>query len=135
MTRISADEYKELVKKPKRGVTNAFGHFDSVIEYNRFTLLNDMLKKGVISGLERQVEFSFDLNGHHIGTYKCDFLFTLVATGERIVEDVKPVDKKAPSNSRRDVPLRLKMMKAFYGIDVKIITNMAIWPYSTLSRK
>lgn len=95
---------------------NAFGSWDSKDEFRRFLYLQDLEKKGTISNLENKVEYRFDLNGVHIAKFKPDFRYKL---GEKtIVEDFK--GNVIP----RDFKLRVKMLKAFFGLDVFIVTEV-----------
>lgn len=69
--------------------------FDSKKEYIRYLVLEDMQRKGEISGLQRQVPFvlvpPFQLNNiKYKGTkYVCDFMYRDTKTNRQIVEDVK----------------------------------------------
>ena len=86
--------------------------FDSKKEVRRYGDLKLLERAGDISRLELQPQYSFNGPFGHIGKYKADFRY--VRNGEVIVEDVKsPVTAK-----KTDYRLRVKMMKAFYNIDV-----------------
>jgi hypothetical protein len=69
--------------------------FDSKKEYLRYLVLEDMQRKGEISGLQTQVPFvlvpPFQLNGiKYKGTkYVCDFMYRDTKTNRQVVEDVK----------------------------------------------
>lgn len=85
------------------------GHiFDSTRERDRYLFLKGKLKEGVIKDLELQPEFELLPNQYETQikalktktkevqvlverslSYRADFIYTLVATGRRIVEDVK----------------------------------------------
>ena len=104
--------------KAKRNKMNAVqvrdpvhGLFHSKREHARYHVLLIMQRAKEIRGLERQVKFSFDLNGIHIGTYRADFVYF---KGEkRIVEDSKTEPSKTEAYG-----LRKRMMSAFYNIDI-----------------
>jgi len=97
--------------------TNAFGKWDSKDEFRRFLFLQDLEKKGTIQGLEIKNTWSFNLNGVHIGKFSPDFVFKV---GAHIVVE----DFKGGFAVSRDFPLRVKMLKAFYGLDVIIVKNV-----------
>ena len=44
-------------KYGNKKIVNAFGEFDSALEYRRFLVLKDAEGRGVISNLRRQVEY------------------------------------------------------------------------------
>lgn len=86
--------------------------FDSKKEARRYGDLKNMERAGEISRLELQPQYSFAGPFGHIGKYKADFRY--IRNGEVIVEDVK-----SPATAKKtDYRLRVKMMKAFYDIDV-----------------
>lgn len=91
------------------------GVFDSRIEYKRWCELLTMQRVGLIAKLERQITFELVVNDIRIGRFTADHRYVELSTGQTIVEDVKGV-------MVRDVGLRLRLMKAIYGIDVKL------WP-------
>ena len=88
--------------------------FDSQIEGQRYLMLKDLQEKGEIYGLERQPKFEMYVKGTYIGKYTADFDY--YDDSGRVVEDVKGM---APDAA---VSLRLKLVRALYGIDVQI------WP-------
>lgn len=88
--------------------------FDSKIESERYVMLKEMEERGEIYGLRRQTEFDMYVNKEFIGKYTCDFDY--MSDQGRVVEDVKGM---APNAAVR---LRLKLVKALFGIDVQI------WP-------
>jgi hypothetical protein len=49
--------------------------------------------------------------------YRADFAYVEVATGHRIVEDVK----SAPTAAKADFRMRQHLMKSVHGIDVRIV--------------
>jgi hypothetical protein len=86
------------------------GRFASQREHQRYCVLKLMQRAGQISNLERQVSFSFDLNGHHIGKYVADFVY--FEGGARVAEDSKGVETAA-------YRLKRQLMLAFYGITIR----------------
>ena len=82
-----------------------------------FAMKLDILRKASgkdrVIEIERQVTFSFDLNGHHICKYKPDFKVTY-SDGRIEYIDVKGMET-------REFSIKKKLLKAFYGIDVKIV--------------
>lgn len=94
----------------------------SAMEAWRCDELHLMQRAGVINELHAhpQPSWSLDVNGVHVGRYTADFdyLRPEKAVLLLVVEDVKG---GPPS---RDVALRLKLMKALYGIDVTIVRKV-----------
>lgn len=87
--------------------------FDSKKEGNHYCDLKLRQRAGEISDLELQVRYDFRHNGVLIGFYKPDFRY--MENGEQVVVDVKsPATRKNPAYR-----LKYKMMKAFYGIEIK----------------
>ena len=106
-------------KKPGRygankRFTNAFGSWDSKAEFERFLYLQSLEKKGVIQNLETKVKYTFEHNGVKIGSFSPDFRYRI---GPHVVIE----DFKGGFEVSRDFPLRVKMLKAFYGLDVHIV--------------
>lgn len=87
--------------------------FDSKKEGRRYQELKLLERAGEIFHLELQPRYDFHHNGVNLGFYKADFKY--VENGELVVEDVKSeITKKHPVYR-----LKKKMMKAFYGIEIK----------------
>lgn len=83
--------------------------FDPAIEGRRFRILKGDEALGLIADLRMQVAYPYEENGRHCFTYKSDFNYVLVATGEEVVEDVKGM--------KTDVyKLKKKLVEARYGI-------------------
>lgn len=95
---------------------NALGSWDSGKEYERFLFLQDLERKGTITDLERNVRFEFKHNGVRICGFKVDFGYRV--DGVRVVEDYKG------NVIHRDFKLRVKMLKAFEGLDVAIVQDV-----------
>lgn len=87
--------------------------FDSKREAARYSELKLLESQGAISNLTLQEPFAFRHSDILIATYKADFLYW--ENGERVVEDVKGM--KTPMYR-----MKKKMMKAFYGIDIREVT-------------
>lgn len=84
--------------------------FDSKAEAKRWCDLRTLELNGVISKLERQVRYDFEINGVKLGFYKADFRYRN-ERGVEVVEDVKGV--RTPMFA-----LKAKLMKALYGVIV-----------------
>lgn len=108
--------------------------FDSKKEMQRYVVLRQAEKDGLITGLTLQPRWELlpakkEQYVKHLKTkdkicertvtlpihYTADFSY--VKDGKLVVEDVKP----SPLLVSRDVPLRLKMMKYFHDIDVRLV--------------
>ena len=111
--------------------------FDSTKEYRRFLVLKQAQENGLISELTLQPKWEVlpakkETYVKHLKTkdkvcertlmlpihYTADFSY--MKDGELIVEDVK----STPKLLSRDVPLRLKLMKYFHGIDVRLVYDV-----------
>lgn len=122
ITQVAATEPELAEKAAKR--KNKYGaqptevggiRFASKKEAARYLQLQAMQQAGEIYDLAYEPRrYVFEHNGVRIGTYTPDFEYRL-ASGEHVVEDTK---SKA-TRKARDYGLRKKMMKAFYGIEVK----------------
>jgi len=119
--RMSAQQYREAVAKPKPG--NKFRAkrtvfdgitFDSKREAEVYGDLKLLERAGRISGFDRQRKFELIVSGEIIGTYKADFVFIDHAQDGRLrVVDVKGV-------MTRDFRRVQKIIKAAYNIDVEV---------------
>tara|TARA_R100000988_G_scaffold101245_2_gene73736 strand:+ start:877 stop:1251 length:375 start_codon:yes stop_codon:yes gene_type:complete len=90
--------------------------FDSKWEAERYGQLSSMVLGGVIKDLERQVKYDIIVNDQKICRYIADFVYTLIHENkkeEKIVEDAKGVQTA-------DFKLKKKLMKAVFGIEIKI---------------
>lgn len=67
--------------------------FDSILEKERYIVLLDFQKRGLISQLERQVNVKLTAYGHHICDFRPDFRYRKhTRDGERVVyEDAKGI--------------------------------------------
>jgi hypothetical protein len=94
--------------------------FPSKAERDRYHVLLAMQARGEISGLKRQPRWRFEINGHELKWqnraifYTADFEYHEAATGQRVVEDVKGF-------MTRDVHIRLALMRAVHGIEIRIV--------------
>lgn len=108
--------------------------FDSTKEGKRYLILKEAENKGLISELTLQPRWVLlpakkEQYVKHLKTkdkicertvtlpihYTADFSY--IKNGEFVVEDVKG----SPYTLSKDVPLRLKMMKYFHDIDVRLV--------------
>lgn len=113
---------KTTITKPKNGrygknkrFENNDGKWDSAGEWKRFVVLRDLEKKGIIRDLEVKSIYRFELNGVLIATLKPDFRYYIIGADD----DVLVVDDyKGGLAVTRDFKMRIKMLKAFYGIDL-----------------
>ncbi|MCP9494090.1 MAG: DUF1064 domain-containing protein [Pyrinomonadaceae bacterium MAG19_C2-C3] len=84
--------------------------FDSKLEAVFYNELKMRQLAGEISDLELQPRFDFEINGVKIGRYTGDFRYT--ENGKSVVADAKG------GWVSRDYPLRKKLLKALYNIDI-----------------
>lgn len=87
--------------------------FDSIHEANRWSFLKLLEKTGVIAALERQKVF--ELGGDPPISYRADFAYWDIETGEFVVEDAKS------SATAKDKVYRLKksLMKSIHNINIR----------------
>lgn len=115
---VLAEQAAEVVaKRNKYGAikTEVDGiTFDSKKEAARYLELKAFESLGLIANLELQPQYVFELNGVRITSYKPDFRYH-TPEGDTVVEDVKG----GRATQTRDYRIRKKMMKAFYGIEVR----------------
>ena len=137
--------------RPKYGnhkIKNAYGTYDSQLEYARFIFLSNREKEGEISGLRRQVEYllipaQYGTEIRHLKTkdkevrvmlerpcsYIADFVYE--RNGKTIVEDCKGEDKKYKgkrfSTETAAFKIKKKLMLYIHNIQIKIISSPTFW--------
>ena len=137
--------------RPKYGnhkIKNAYGTYDSQLEYARFIFLSNREKEGEITNLRRQVEYllipaQYGTEIKHLKTkdkevkvllerscsYIADFVYE--RNGETIVEDCKGEDKKYKgrtfSTRTADFNIKKKLMLWVHHIQIKIVSNPTFW--------
>lgn len=87
--------------------------FDSQAEGRRYMVLRDRLRKGEITDLAVHPSFALSVKGVLVGRYTPDFAYTVVATKERVVEDVK-----SKATITEAYKLRKKLMWACHRVRV-----------------
>jgi hypothetical protein len=90
--------------------------YDSKLEARVAHRIDQMKKaqgKERVTAVERQVSYSFDLNGIHICKYVCDFVITF-GDGRKEWWDAKGAEM-------REGRIKSKLMLAFFGITVKLV--------------
>ena len=87
--------------------------FDSKKEAARYAELQVLERAGAISGLRLKPKYEFVHNGVRIGAFTPDYEY--VEDGQLIVEDTKSPSTRRETSYR----LRKKMLKAFFGLDVR----------------
>lgn len=102
----------------KKSTHPEWGKFDSKGEMERFGFLKLMEQSGYLKDLRRQVSYPIVVNGQKICRYVADFVYTV--NGEEVVEDFKGF-------LTREAALKLKMIKAVYGFDVKLTKKTNEW--------
>ena len=137
--------------RPKYGnnkIKNAFGTYDSELEWSRYVFLANRQKEGEISDLRRQVEYllipaQYGTEIRHLKTkdkevrvllerpcsYIADFVYE--RNGKTIVEDCKGEDKKYKgkrfSTQTADFKIKKKLMLYIHNIQIKIISSPTFW--------
>lgn len=114
---------RRLIKANRTKVDGRW--FDSAREAARYVDLKAMEAAGEIRDLELQPKFPLVIKGRNVlirsrgypngrkATYKADFAYTVVATGEEVVEDSKGYDTPIAR-------LRRAVVEAIYGIRIKL---------------
>ncbi len=94
--------------------------FDSTKEKNRYLYLKELINRGLISNLQRQVRFDLiPTNNLHRGVYYVAD-FTYLKDNELIIEDVKPFDKKRQKFLvKSDYIIKKKLMYHLYKLKIK----------------
>ena len=100
-------------------IKTVHGWFDSQGELSRWLFLLDAARRGLIYGLERQIEYGLDVNGRHVCAYVADFVYRFKDARGRehtVVEDFKGM--------LTDVfRLKAKLFRAVYGYDIRVVKN------------
>lgn len=109
----------------KYGASRAFAkdgtRFHSKAERDRYEQLLLLKAGGEIENLERQVIYHFEINGQRLEwgnrpiRYTADFRYLDVRARQTVVEDVKGF-------LTNDALIRLALMKAVHGIDVRLVS-------------
>ena len=109
--------------------------FDSKTEAARYVVLKALERSGEISGLTVHPAFELALNGQRLGKFTADFrYFDKLASvegghgtwGTDTVEDVKGWKRSKKTGKmlprvNREFGIKVKLMKALYGIDVRVV--------------
>lgn len=129
-------------------IKNAFGTFDSSLEFARFVFLSNREKEGEITNLRRQVAYllipaQYGTEIRHLKTkdkevrvllerscsYIADFVYE--RNGKIIVEDCKGEDKKYRgrmfSTRTADFNIKKKLMLWVHKIQIRIVSNPTFW--------
>jgi len=104
-------------------------HFASKKEAARYGLLKMLQSGGVIRNLELQPKFTFEVNGRPVlirsegypngrrASFRADFAYVDIASGETIVEDVKGGKATLTEASQ----LRRALVEAQFGVVVRTV--------------
>ena len=112
-----------MTKKSKYGNQKIMRNgimWDSIAEWERYLLLKDQEKRGLITDLQRQVKFvlqdGFEFMGKRIQpiSYVADFVYYKADTKELVVEDVKGVQTP-------EFKIKRKMFMNRYGMDITLV--------------
>jgi hypothetical protein len=119
---LTCAEGIKALKGGKRRRGNKFGAiptqrdgiwFASGLEADGYSELKLREKAGEITDLELQVKYELTVNDVWVKTYTADYRYRLVADGTIVVSDAK-------GYKPREWGVIKRLMKACYGIDVKI---------------
>ena len=121
-------------------IKNAYGTFDSQLEFARFVFLSNRQKEGEISGLRRQVEYllipaQYGTEIRHLKTkdkevrvllerpcsYIADFVYE--RNGETIVEDCKGSKEIITETAK----IKKKLLLWVHGIRLRYIYSATQW--------
>lgn len=129
--------------RPKYGnnkIKNAFGTYDSELEWSRFVFLSNRQKEGEISDLRRQVEYllipaQYGTEIRHLKTkdkevrvllerpcsYIADFVYE--RNGKTIVEDCKGAKAIITETAK----IKKKLLLWVHGIELRYIFSATQW--------
>lgn len=121
-------------------IKNAFGTYDSELEWSRFVFLSNRQKEGEISGLRRQVEYllipaQYGTEIRHLKTkdkevrvllerpcsYIADFVYE--RNGKTIVEDCKGAKAIITETAK----IKKKLLLWEHGIELRYIFSATQW--------
>lgn len=105
------------MKRPKYGnkKCTAFGiTFDSLLERDRYLILKDYERQGIISGVVHQQSIDLIVNGVKVCRLEPDYQYAM--NGKHIVEDCK-----SPASITPTFQLKRKLLKAIHGLDIFIV--------------
>lgn len=85
--------------------------FDSGKEAGRYCQLRLMERAGIIQDLQLQVEYELNPGGTYSLKYIADFVYSIVTSGEQVVEDVKGFRTKEYKKKKR-------LMKKIHRIEI-----------------
>ena len=109
-------------------VNNEYGTFDSMGEYRTWLTLSQLRKaedpaERVVE-LERQIIYPLIVNGVTITRYIADFRVTYADGRVEVIDFKNPYLKNGKGKSTPPAQLfnmKVKLMKALHGIDVKVL--------------
>ena len=127
-------------KYGNKKIKNAFGTYDSELEWARFVFLSNRQKEGEISGLRRQVEYllipaQYGTEIRHLKTkdkevrvmlerpcsYIADFVYE--RNGKTIVEDCKGAKAIITETAK----IKKKLLLWVHGIELRYIFSATQW--------
>lgn len=125
---MKAAEFKEMYERARQKKRSKYGNkrvtvgdttYDSDKEAKHCEQLKLLQRAGKIHGLELQRRYPLKVNGLLITTYVCDAAFQ-DEKGRLHVQDVKGGKGGKDKGTRtREYIIKVKLMKAIYGIDVE----------------
>lgn len=143
MHKMSAAEYQKLITDQAANSRNGRygankrikteqGKFDSKGEWNRWKHLLELEKLGLIRNLRRQVRYDIEHNGESICAYVADFVYEakdiFLHNGVQIIGWSEVVEDFKGKIITPEFNLKRKLMKAFFGVTVIIVTRVTEAP-------
>lgn len=135
---ISVEEYRRILAHPKlrlgadtaprTDLLYAGYRFHSLLEVEVARALDLLLHNGTVAAWQRGESYELipATGGEPAITYTPDFAVAFGPAGAArlVVIEVKPADKRARSNARRDWPLRRRLFKWRYPeLDLRVISG------------
>lgn len=118
------DEEEESYSKYKNQIFEKEGvSWQSNWEYQVWLILKSIVKKGIITKLERQVEYKFIHNDIYITRFVADYKMNIRLQDGKILEGVVGDAKSETTGKMQRFGIQKKLMLAFYGEPIVVFTQ------------
>jgi hypothetical protein len=115
---VSSIRHAPKDKRSAYGIT-----FRSIPEMEHYGGLLQLQRRGIISALQYEPKFVFEVEGVIVGSYKPDFTF--IENGKLRCQDTKPWKRNKQGvlkpYLRRGFTRTQKLMRACFGIEVEVV--------------